>query len=110
MSKRITNNMDRRTFLKRVSTTTLILPIAHGFSLTSPVFAQSLPPADESGALAVSIDYVHDATTSSVRKDESAICKNCMLYVDNGTEWGGCSIFPANSVNVNGWCKAWSLK
>lgn len=110
MKKANMNNANRRSFLKKMSAATLVIPVVNGISLTSPLLAEALPPADEAGALATSLSYVHDASSSAVRENESALCRNCALYVDNGTEWGGCSIFPSSSVNMNGWCKAWAPK
>jgi len=71
-----------------------------------------LPKLTEDSAQAVALGYLHDA--SKVNKSKYSryaagqICGNCALYQDkSGSEWGGCSLFPRNTVNKNGWCSAY---
>jgi hypothetical protein len=110
MNIKIKHAVNRRIFLKKFGITIFLLPLSQTTIFSKSSYADTLEPVDESGPMAVSLDYVHDATSSTVRNDSSAICKNCRLYVDQDNEWGGCSIFPSNTVNANGWCKAWVAK
>ena len=97
----------RRRFMIRVVATSLAVPAAAALPARH-AWAQEMPPVDESDPTAKALKYVHDATKASGRKDPTHICANCKLYVGaEGSEWGGCNLFPSKSVAAKGWCSAW---
>lgn len=101
-------NFERRTLLKGIGSAAIVLPFTRLLVIGDTVTADELPKVDEKSSMAISLNYLHDASQSTARKDESAICDNCALYSgDGGNEWGNCSIFPGKVVNANGWCSAW---
>mgnify|MGYP001820587828 FL=1 len=110
MITKVKHVVKRRIFLKNFAIATCLLPVIQTTIFSRTSYANSMEPVDESGPMAVSLNYVHDATSSTVRSDSSAVCKNCRLFSDQDNEWGGCSIYPSNTVNADGWCGAWVAK
>lgn len=104
-----TNVMSRRVFVKQAGLS--IAAAAAGLS-ASPSRATDLPKVAEDGAVAKSLNYVHDARSvdAAVRASDR-FCNNCALYQGgDDSEWGGCSIFPGKAVAAEGWCSVWAPK
>ncbi len=84
-------------------------------ALTAPrlTWAADLPQADEAGAQAKALGYVHDAATVDKAKYANFVdgskCSGCALYVGSDA-WGPCALFPGQDVNANGWCSAFAKK
>lgn len=75
--------------------------------------ASDLPRLDESDPTAVSLKYVHDASTvdETVRPQKDRFCYNCALYTGGEEdEWASCGIFPGKAVAGPGWCAVWAPK
>ena len=75
----------------------------------------AMPRLAEDDPQAQSLSYVHDANTVDSAKQPrykaGQICANCALYTGGeGSEWGGCSIFPGKAVNAAGWCGVYAPK
>jgi len=75
--------------------------------------AEELPHIPEDDAMAVAMNYTHDASTvdAASRKHPAADqdCANCALIQGNdGDVWRPCQIFPGKSVNAKGWCTVWA--
>lgn len=72
--------------------------------------AADAPEVSEDDPTAKGLKYVADATKSE-RPDASQFCHNCRYFKGaSGAGTGPCDIFPAKSVNGNGWCSAWMKK
>lgn len=71
--------------------------------------ADTLPALDESNPTAMGLAYkkTQEAAKSIDGYQEGRKCENCALYT---AENSGCRLFPANSVEPAGWCKAWVPK
>jgi hypothetical protein len=121
--------MQRRRFIKLVSTGAMLAPFA-GLAACSggeepaeprpeepaaarPEPSGELPRLEESDPQARSLAYVNDASkvdpAAQPRYEPGQECANCALYL-GGDEWGGCSIFPGKLVNANGWCSVYAPK
>jgi hypothetical protein len=111
MNENKLTNEYRRSFLKKLGIGMAILPTTSLISLSSIAYADDMPLVAEDDPIAVSLSYVGDATTSTARTDETAVCSTCQLYTgEEGSETGPCSIFPGKLVQGNGWCSAWTKK
>ncbi len=96
----------RRQFLQFAAVSAL-LPL---FKITSPsAFAESLSPLEETNPVAMGLSYkkTQEAAKAVEGHQEGRKCENCALYTAANK---GCKLFPANSVEPNGWCKAWVAK
>jgi hypothetical protein len=77
--------------------------------------AQELPHLSEDDPTAKALMYVNDATTAN-RPDKAGVpgadqfCHNCMFLQEGEGQWRPCQIFPANTVNIDGWCVTWTPK
>ena len=77
--------------------------------------AQDLPRLEESDPIAVSLKYVHDASTVDPAQRANPApeqdCSNCALILGpEDDEWRPCQIFPGKLVNNAGWCSVWAPK
>lgn len=93
--------MNRRKFLM-LACTLPIVPFA-----TQSVHA-AFPPLSERSDEAKRLHYKRDASRVKHPKYEKGqTCANCQLFnpIDNG-----CVLFSSNSVDPQGWCKAWVRK
>ena len=79
----------------------------------APAATAELPQLSEDDPTAVSLGYVHDATTVDTAKyaryEAGQQCSNCALFQGDG-EWAGCSIFPGKAVKATGWCSVYAPK
>jgi hypothetical protein len=77
--------------------------------------AQELPHLMESDPSAKALMY-HDDATKAPRADKSGVpadqqfCHSCMFLQQGTGQWRPCQIFPANTVNIDGWCLTWTPK
>jgi len=77
--------------------------------------AQAANPVDESSPAAIGLKYKHDATAAP-RVDKAGfaantqLCSNCQFIQSDAGEWRPCTLFPAQTVNADGWCSAWMKK
>ena len=64
--------------------------------------------------IAEALSYVHNASDSSKRKDETANCKSCRFYtpvgVVEGIEAGKCQVIKDGLISSTGWCQSWIKK
>ncbi len=99
----------RRHFLRGAITGVIAVPIA-GLLGARAAAAADKPHLDPTNAQAKALNYVHDAGQASDHPafKEGSNCANCIQWTGGDAEWGGCNIFPANTVNRNGWCTAWA--
>ncbi len=77
--------------------------------------AGEMQPVSLDNPTAQALGYKHDAanidTQQYAQYQPGQICANCTLYQGaNGDEWGGCALFPGNTVNANGWCSGYTPK
>ncbi len=98
----------RRNFLKKLAVTSASIPLLSLVAIPKLAFSGEKVADDD--PVAASLNYVHDASTSEARTDESSVCENCQLYTAGEDGWGACSIFQGKLVNANGWCSAWIAK
>ena len=104
----------------RRETTKLILgalatvPIAN-LVAAAAAQAQELPHLSEDDPSAKALMYHSDATKAP-RADKGGVpaaaqfCHNCMFLQAGKGQWRPCQIFPANTVDINGWCLTWTAK
>lgn len=99
----------RRRFLRGAVAGVVAVPIA-GLLGARPAGAADKPHLDPNNAQAKALNYVHDAAEASDNPafEEGAHCANCIQWTGGDAEWGGCNIFPANTVHRDGWCTAWA--
>jgi hypothetical protein len=98
----------RRRLIKFGALSVAAVPLSQ-LLLTRPSHAQEQLSEDDPTAKALS--YVHDASASDKRTDDTALCSNCNLYQGaDGEEWGPCAIFPGKLVKADGWCASWVKK
>ncbi|MEO5733100.1 MAG: high-potential iron-sulfur protein [Rubrivivax sp.] len=98
---------NRRSFMLQVA--------AVGGTLAAATQVQAQAKLDEKDPQAVALGYVHDTTKVDAKKypkhSKDQHCGNCALFQGKATDaWGGCPLFGAKQVNVNGWCSAWAKK
>jgi hypothetical protein len=101
-------NQSRRNFMRHSLLGMAALPL--GMSVLSQhAFAQSLPPLDPTTAQAKGLNYVKVAEEAAGHPAYAAgeHCANCMFFQEANN---GCSLFPQNSVALNGWCQTWVAK
>lgn len=77
--------------------------------------ADELPHLAESDPQAMALMYHSDATKAPrVAKGDvpadKQFCHTCMFLQDGDGQWRPCQLFPANSVNIDGWCSVWTAK
>ena len=96
----------RRTFLKFAAASAL-LPLLN--TLSPRAFAETLPSLEETNPVALQLSYkkTQEAAKAVEGHQEGRKCENCALYTAANK---GCRLFPASSVEPNGWCKAWVPK
>ena len=75
--------------------------------------AQDMPRLEESDPVAMSLKYVHDASTvdpaTRANPASEQTCANCALVQGPAEdEWRPCQIFPGKLVNNAGWCSVWA--
>lgn len=99
MSK-LTLPTTRRDFIRTVGAAAAMLPLAG----VIPVQAAEMPKLSEGDATAKALGYVHESTTAG------QLCNNCNFWQGGDAVWGGCPLFPGNSVSAAGWCKSWIKK
>ena len=98
----------RRRLLSRLALTMALVPI--GWSRSGTVFGADSPPVTPEDPMAKALKYTTDASKATDAKPGSK-CANCALYQGAaGSAQGGCTIFPAKSVNAAGWCLSWAAK
>lgn len=75
------------------------------------VRANELPHASPDDAIGKALNYVEDARQATDNKlfEKGSLCSNCALFrgAKDG-DWGGCAVFPGETVNQNGWCSAYA--
>lgn len=99
--------MKRRDFL--IASTTAIA----GLVAAAPIQAQ--PRLNPNSPNAIALGYVENHQRVDARKwskkgrdkQSQQRCGSCALF---NPKKGTCSIFPANRVNPNGWCNAWTSR
>lgn len=104
----------------RRETTKLILGALASVPVVSLVAAaaaeaQQLPHLMDSDPSAKALMYFDDAKKAP-RSDKSGVaadqqfCHTCMFLQAGTGQWRPCQIFPANLVNIDGWCLTWTPK
>lgn len=100
-------NLDRRKVLKLGVAGAVAVPFS-GFVGQARA---ELPLVGEDEPLAMGLNYVHDATASDKRTDDTATCASCVLYPDGpDAAEGPCTIFPGKSVKGAGWCSSYAKR
>lgn len=100
-------NQQRRRLLKAGLFGLAALPFGMG-AMTRQAFAAELPLLPEDNPQAKALHYKHDATQVNHPKYQAGqACHNCMFFKPDNN---GCALFPANSVDPNGWCQSWTKK
>ena len=101
-------NESRRKFMRHSLLGMAALPLGMGI-LTQRAFAQTLTPLDPSNPQAKALNYVTVAEEAAGHPAYAAgeHCANCALFQAANN---GCSLFPQNSVESNGWCQVWAPK
>jgi hypothetical protein len=70
--------------------------------------AAAHPLLDAASPEARAVKYVEDAAQASGATPGSR-CANCALYQGaDGSQQGGCQIFPGREVKSAGWCTSWA--
>ena len=116
--------MNRRLIVKALAMSPLFL-FASRWSFAKGKAADKKPGnlVSEKDPLAKSMKYSHNASSvdKAIRKDPKAFCYNCnKLKCPTGKTCDGskantpkyieCMIFPAKSVDRDGWCNVWAKK
>jgi hypothetical protein len=101
-------NESRRKFMRHSLLGMAAIPLGMGI-LSQRAFAQSLTPLDPSTPQAKGLNYVKVAEEAVGHPAYAAgeHCANCMLFQE---ATNGCSLFPQNMVETNGWCQVWAPK
>lgn len=108
------NTISRRKFV----TGALIIP---ALDITRPLIAQEKLKLDEADASAAALGFKHniadiDSMTFPRRETDAngatQYCNTCALFTTQAStsDWGGCLLFPNNSVASEGWCNVWAAK
>jgi hypothetical protein len=102
------NHLSRRRFLRNLA----VAAPASGLIMAGPASAQDLPKLALTDPLAVGLQYVEDATTSSAPNYKAGQeCDNCLQIQGNeGDTFRPCAIVPGKSVSAKGWCSVWVAK
>ena len=102
------NHLSRRRFLLNMA----VAAPAGSLVVSQAAMAAELPKLALDDPLAVGLQYVEDATTSTspVYKAGSD-CANCLqIQGTDGDAYRPCAIVPGKSVAAKGWCSAWVAK
>jgi len=98
---------DRRRFVKIAFASVAAAPFANAL-LAGNAAAQTV--LSETNPQAKALNYVTDATKSTMRKDAKAHCDNCNFFTArSGGKDGNCAIL-GGIVDAKGWCTAWVAK
>jgi hypothetical protein len=103
----------RRETTKLIFGTLAAVPVANLLARRGE--AQELPHLSEDDPSAKALMY-HDDATKAMRVDKGGVpadqqfCHNCMFLQPGEGQWRPCQIFPANTVNIDGWCLTWTPK
>lgn len=105
---------DRRTFFKRGLGVVAAVSVAQ-LAAQRAAFAEDLPPVDPASPQATGLGYVENAANVDKTKyanfQDGQHCAVCIHYQGaEGSERGGCAIFPGQSVAAPGWCSAFAPK
>lgn len=102
------NHLSRRIFLRNLA----VAGSAGSVMMIDPALGQDLPKLALDDPLAVGLQYVEDATTSSAPNYQAGqTCANCMQIQGNdGDAYRPCAIVPGKLVAAAGWCSAWVAK
>ncbi len=102
------NHLSRRRFLRHLA----VAAPAGSLFLAGPARAEGLPQLALDDPLAVGLQYVEDATTSTAANYKAGQnCANCLQIQGNdGDAYRPCAIVPGKSVASAGWCSAWVAK
>jgi len=102
------NHLSRRRFLRNLA----VAAPASGLMMVGSASAQELPKLALTDPLAVGLQYVEDATTSSAPNYKAGQeCDNCLQIQGNeGDAFRPCAIVPGKSVSAKGWCSVWVAK
>jgi len=117
--------MNRRFFVKLSAISLTAVPLGNllvSHSLRAAALRTApdeIPLVDVSDPQAKALHYVEDAALSKLRKSDSQVCQNCLLFSGQaGAEWGPCAIFSYRQndkrqnlvVSASGWCSSWGAK
>ena len=99
------NHLTRRHFLRNLA----VAGSASSVFMLDPAIAQDLPKLSLDDPLAVGLQYVEDATTStSPAYKAGSTCDNCLqIQGPAGDAFRPCAIVPGKLVAGAGWCSAW---
>ena len=102
------DNLSRRRFLVGLA----VAGPAGSLVISNGALAEELPKLTLDDPLAVGLQYVEDATTSTAPTYKAGqTCENCMQIKGNdGDAFRPCGIVPGKSVSAAGWCSAWVAK
>lgn len=102
------NHLTRRHFLRNLA----VAGSAGSVMMIDPALAQDLPKLSLEDPLAVGLQYVEDATTSTAPNYKAGqSCSNCLQIQGNdGDAYRPCAIVPGKLVAASGWCSAWVAK
>ncbi len=123
----MTNQINRRSFLRVIGVTAASIPVAGVLMKPNRVYALEVPTTevDENSAKAKQFGYLADATKVDIVKfpkragDAGAkqFCGSCQLMVKGAQEvagktgkYGVCSLFTEGLVSETGWCNMWIQK
>ena len=98
-------DINRRKFVTFLSAGAAIVPLS-ALIVSLPSHADDAPPlVDPTSAQAKSLKYV------AITEVEGKNCIGCALYSgEEGSEMGGCPLFPGSSVGAEAWCSAFVAK
>ena len=101
-------NLSRRRFLMGLA----VAGPAGSLAISNGALAEDLPKLSVDDPLAVGLQYVEDATTSTAPTYQAGQqCANCLQVRGNdGDAYRPCAIVPGKAVSANGWCSAWVAK
>ncbi|WP_100640697.1 high-potential iron-sulfur protein [Marinobacter salexigens] len=101
-------DQSRRKFIRHSLLGIAALPLGASV-LSQRVLAQDLPPLETSNAQAKALNYVLKAEEASghAAYEPGETCANCMFFQEANN---GCTLFPQNSVEPEGWCSGWVKK
>ena len=102
------NHLSRRRFLLNMA----VAAPAGSLIVSQAAMAEELPKLALTDPLAVGLQYVEDAATStSPAFVAGSNCANCLQIQGNdGDAFRPCAIVPGKSVAAAGWCSAWVAK
>jgi hypothetical protein len=101
-------HIDRRRFLMGLA----VAAPATSLVVSRGAWAADLPKLALSDPLAMGLQYVEDATTSTAGNyTAGSTCDNCLqIQGTEGDAFRPCAIVPGKSVAAAGWCTAWVAK